>query len=204
MALTSLVQASNASSCGNFFLRSWASRKNIVPCIKVAAQDALEIFPDQAFDYGSCAGGMVLIVAYRRRAHTPDIAILAIFSPARLIGLHGGAGTDREFEIIQDGLAMLPDPVEHLHNLSNAHLKAVQGVQQLSELPNGQTHHRAQRGDQTGQSYSNTSLPKHFCTQLYWCFVPFLAPGAPAFENLMVGHLDRGWEWHIDHLAHPR
>jgi hypothetical protein len=45
---------------------------------------------------------------------------------------------------MEHGLGMRNESVEHLHDFSNAHLKAVQGVQEFPNLPNGQTHHRAQ------------------------------------------------------------
>lgn len=123
---------------------------DIVARVKIAAQHALELVADHLFDHFSRTGVMVFIVAHGGRTHAPDRAVRAIFAPARFIGLHGGARTDRAFEIIQDGLGMLPHSVQDLHNLANAHLKAMQTVQQLADLANRQAHHRAQVRDTTG------------------------------------------------------
>jgi hypothetical protein len=91
--------------------------------------------------------------------------------------------------------------VEHLHDVSTADLKTVQGAHEFPTLPNGQTHHHAHGGNQTGQSNSHAPLTHHLCVHIDRRFVPCLAPGAPAFEQAMVGDLHRGrWET-IDHVS---
>ena len=71
---------------------------DVVAGIEVTAQDSTEVLSDQVLDHFSRSRVMVLIVAHRRRTDTPDEAILAIFSPPCLIGLHGRAGSDLLFE----------------------------------------------------------------------------------------------------------
>ena len=177
---------------------------DVVSGIKVAAQHALEILADQPFDDFPRAGVMVLVIAYRWRTHTPDISVETIFSPARLIGLHCWTRTDGGLEIVEHGLGMGNEAVKHLHHLSNAHLKAVQRTQEVPDLPNGQTHHRAQGGNQTGQSNPNAPLTQHICAQIHGRLMPFLTLRTPAFENPMMDDLHRRWRRKIDHLSHPR
>lgn len=99
---------------------------------------------------------------------------------------------------------MGPESVEDLHDLSNAYLTPVQGTHQFANLSNGQTHHRAQGGDQTAQPHAQPSLPKHLCMEIHRRFVPLATLRTPAFENAMVRHFDWWWGWHIDHLSHAR
>ncbi len=67
------------------------SRIHIVGGKEVRAQDPLEPFAEQVRHDLTASGVMVLVIAYRRRINTPDVAILAVFAPACLIGLHGWA-----------------------------------------------------------------------------------------------------------------
>src|SRR5439155_24980405 len=88
----------------------------------------------------------------------PDLAIDAVFSPPYLIGLDGRTGPDLPFERIKVGLHLVFEPVQQFHDLANADPHPVQGEQVHLDLSNGQTHHRAQRRDQTGQSHADASL----------------------------------------------
>jgi hypothetical protein len=56
---------------------------DVVAGVKIAAQDSLELVADQLLDHFPSAGVMVLVVAHRGSAHTPDVSIEAIFSPSR-------------------------------------------------------------------------------------------------------------------------
>ena len=67
---------------------------DIVGGEEVSAQHPLEAFTEQVLDHLTASGVMVLVVAQLRRTHTPDVAIAAIFSPPRFIGLHGWAGAN--------------------------------------------------------------------------------------------------------------
>src|SRR5581483_6791031 len=77
---------------------------DVVARVKVAAQHARELLADQAFDHFPCPRVMIFVVSALWGADAPDVAILAIFSPARFIGLHRGAGSDVRFDLIEGGL----------------------------------------------------------------------------------------------------
>jgi hypothetical protein len=73
------------------------------PCRDVASQHALGGFPMHRCDDVSGMGVMRLVIPHRWGANAPDISIEAIFSPARLIGVHRRARTDRGLEIVEQG-----------------------------------------------------------------------------------------------------
>src|SRR5258708_40085098 len=93
---------------------------NVVPCIEVASQHALEGLPKQLFDHFSSTGVMILVISHGWGTHTPDISIEAIFSPSRFIGLHRPTRPDRGLEIVGQGLGMRTDAVGDLHDFSHA------------------------------------------------------------------------------------
>jgi len=133
---------------------------------------------------------MVFVVAHSWGTHTPNVAIDAIFSPARLIGLDRGTGADLCLEIIKHGLSMMPDPVEPFHDLACAHKKPMQISHALSQLLNGQAHQSAQVGDHTGKSHSDAPLPKYLLMQVHWRFMrhdPSEATRQPARESRRYG-----------------
>src|SRR5258708_14890837 len=101
---------------------------------------------------------MVLIIADARRADTPDVAIEAVFSPSRLIGLHRRTGTDLPFERIEMRLHLVFEPMQQLYDLSTADPHPMQRDQVRLDLSNGQTHPPAQRGDHAGQSHAQTAF----------------------------------------------
>ncbi|HEU5380850.1 MAG TPA: hypothetical protein VFV38_35960 [Ktedonobacteraceae bacterium] len=102
---------------------------NVVPCIEVASQHALEGFPKQLFDHFSGTGVMILVISHSWGTHTPERSIEAIFSPSRFISLHRRTRTDRGLEIVEQGLGMRTDAVEYLHDFSSAHLHSMQAEQ---------------------------------------------------------------------------
>src|SRR2546421_1405711 len=176
----------------------------VVAGIKVTAEHSAKVRPDQALDDFPTTGMMVLIIANAGRADTPDVAIAAIFSPPRLIGLHRRTGADLPFERLEVGLHLFFESMEQLHNLSNADRDPMQGEQIGLDLSNGQTHERAQGGDQTGQAHPNASLTDHLLVQVHRSFIPAVAPCTPALVDPMVRDL-YGWgRWHIDNLAAAR
>lgn len=144
---------------------------------------------------------VVFVIPDGRGGNTPDVSVQAIFSPARLIGLHRWTRTEGGLEIIEHRLGMRDEAVEDLNDLSNAHLNPVQRVQQRANLPHGQTHHRAQGGNQTGQSHPNAPLTQHRCVEIHRRFMPFLTPRTPTFEDAMFGdfHWDRSRK--INHFS---
>src|SRR5258708_24806729 len=95
------------------------------------------------------------------RADTPYVATEAVFSPSRLIGLHRRTGTDLPFERIEMRLHLGFEPMQQLYDLSTADPHPMQGEQVRLDLSNGQTHHRAQRGNQASQSPVQTALTAH-------------------------------------------
>src|SRR5713101_850278 len=100
---------------------------DIVATIEVTAKHAAVVLADQLFDDFPFSRMMVLKIADAGRGDTPDVAIRAIFSPPRLIGLHRWTGADLPFERIQLGLPLGFEPVEEFHNLSTADRDPVQG-----------------------------------------------------------------------------
>src|SRR5437868_10683595 len=99
---------------------------DIVCGIKIAAQHALEVLPDQLLDDFSGPRMMVFVIANGGRGDAPDIAVDAIFSPSGFICLHRRAGADLGFEGLEHGLRILPDPMQQFHELPKTDLKAVQ------------------------------------------------------------------------------
>jgi hypothetical protein len=148
---------------------------DVVRSIKIAAQHPLKLLTNQAFDHLPRPRVMILVVAHHWRADAPNVAIFAIFSPPRFIGLHGRAGSDLGQELIQHRLSMRSDAVKQFHHLSHADLEAMECVQELTDLSNGQTQAGAQIGDHAGKPYANASLPKDFLMQIDGRFLPFLA-----------------------------
>ncbi len=109
----------------------------IVGGIEVAAQHTLEAFPQQLLDHLTASGMMVLIVADGAGTHTPDVAILAIFSPPRFIGLDGGAGPNLLLERCHEEVQLIGSAVQQLHDFSTADLQPMQGGQVGLDLPHG-------------------------------------------------------------------
>src|SRR2546421_10797601 len=108
----------------------------IVAGIEVAAEHAAVVLADQLFDHFPFSPMMVLKIADVRRGDTPDVAIGAIFSPPRLIGLQRWTGADLPFERSQLGLHLGCEPMQQLHNLSTADRDSVQGEQVGLDLSN--------------------------------------------------------------------
>ena len=167
------------------------SLMDVVAGIKVTAEHTPKVIPDQARDDFSCPRVMVLIIADAGSGDTPDVAIGAIFSPPRLIGLDRRTGADLHFECIQLGLHLVFESVEQFHNLSAADRDPMQREQVRLDLSNGQTHHRAHCGDQTGQSHSDASLTYYLLMQVHRGFIPFLASCTPSLVDPMLR--DRHW-----------
>ena len=173
----------------------------IVAGIEVAAEHADVVRADQLFDHFPFSRMMVLKIADVGRGDTPDVAIRAVFSPPRLIGLHRWTSADLHFERSQLGLHLGFEPMQQLHNLSTADRDPVQREQVDLDLSNGQSHHRAQCGDQTGQSHSQASLTDHLLLHVQRRFIPVVALCTPPLVDPMLRHLD-GWRWgHINDLS---
>src|SRR5712691_352121 len=177
---------------------------DVVPCIKVTAKDSAEVLADQLFDHFPPTRMMVFIIATAWGTYCPDVAIEAIFSPPRFIGLDRWTRADRRFERIEAGLHVGFEPVEQLHNLSTADRDPVQREQVRLNLSNGQSHHRAQGGDQTGQSHSEASLTDHLLMQVQRGFMPFLTARTPALVDPMFRHLNWRRRRNIDDLSAAR
>ena len=99
---------------------------HIVRGIEVRAQDPLEAFAHQVLDDLTASGVMVLVIAHPRRIHTPDVAILAIFAPAGLIGLHGRAGANLLLEGGHRWVQLGLGPMQQFDDLPTADLEAMQ------------------------------------------------------------------------------
>src|SRR5258708_10448753 len=117
----------------------------VVAGIEVTAKHPAVVLTDQLFDHFPATRMMVLLLADAGRAGTPDVAIEAVFAPPRLIGLHRRTGTDLPFERSEVRLHLVFEPVQQLHDLSNADPLPVQGEQVRLDLSNWRTHPRAKR-----------------------------------------------------------
>src|SRR5450755_1840438 len=85
---------------------------DVVARVEIAAQHSLEGLAEQFFDHVSAARMVVLVIANGGGGHTPDIAILAVFSPSRFIGLHGGTGADLGLEVSEQRLGRRVDAMQ--------------------------------------------------------------------------------------------
>src|SRR6266568_4880987 len=115
----------------------------VVACIEITAEYAAEVLTDELFDHFPSTRVMVLKIADARRGDTPDVAIDAIFSPPRLIGLHRRTGADLPFERSEMRLQLCFDPVQQFHHPSTADPDPMQREQVRLDLSNRQTHHCA-------------------------------------------------------------
>jgi hypothetical protein len=124
------------------------SLMDIVTSIKVTAEHSPVVIADEGFDDFPSTRMMILVIANGWGARRPDVAILPIFSPPRLIHLQGWTRSDLHFEGIQVRLHLLFEPMEHLHNFSTADGDPVHSEQVRLDLANGQTHEQAQGRNQ--------------------------------------------------------
>src|SRR5579885_14946 len=145
---------------------------------------------------------MILVVAQRWSRRTPEVAILAIFSPPGFVRLHGGAGSNLPFDRFQDRLGMLDHAVQQLHDLPRTDLASIEDEQQRPNVPHRQAHERTQQGNQAAQADADPSLPQGLLMQIYRGLVPLLTLRAPAFENPMMDHLDWLRLRQLDHFSH--
>src|SRR5260370_42301224 len=107
---------------------------DIVSGIKIAAQHALEVLPDQLLDHLSAPRMVIFIIPDCRCGDAPDISVDAIFSPAGFIRLHRSAGSDCCLEGSEHGLRILRDPMQQFPELPKTHLKAEEISQHVPNL----------------------------------------------------------------------
>src|SRR5260370_8290038 len=86
---------------------------DVVSCVEIASKHSLKVLPDQLLDHFPCPRVMVFVVPHGRGTHAPDVAILAVFSPSRLIPLDRGPGRDLSLVSSRHVLSLLPDPHPH-------------------------------------------------------------------------------------------
>src|SRR5689334_19238637 len=96
----------------------------IVGSVEVRAENPLEALSEQVLHDLTASRVMVLVIAHRRRIHTPDVAVLAIFAPTCLIGLHGWAGANLLLERCYQWLQVAFGPVQQFDDLPATDLKA--------------------------------------------------------------------------------
>src|SRR5205807_9037587 len=89
----------------------------IVASIKITAQHALIVLPNELLDHFPATRMMVFVITNAGGGKAPDVAIAAIFSPSGFIRLHRWTGTDGDFEAIEDGLCILLDAVQEFCQL---------------------------------------------------------------------------------------
>src|SRR5579875_2825230 len=136
---------------------------DVVAPIEVAAQYPWKIVADQLLDDFPGPGVMIFIIADLRGTHAPDVAILAIFSPGRFIGLDGRTGSNLPFESVKMRLDSSHQTVKQFADLSRTDRYPIQRGQQSADLSHWQPHHRAQGGNQAHQADAEPSLPQHLC-----------------------------------------
>src|ERR1700676_5636943 len=175
---------------------------DVLSAVEITAEHSLKNLPDQSLDHLSTARMMVLVIADTRRRDAPDVAVEPIFPPSRFICLHCRTGADSAFERVQLGLQVVLKPMQHLHDLSDADRQPVKGLHVQLDLPNGQTHHRAQGGDQTGEPHANAPLAYHVLIHIHRSLMPFLTSCTPALGDLMMNHLNRCRRGNINDLSY--
>src|SRR5947209_20301603 len=99
----------------------------IVAGIKITAQHALIVGPNELLDHFPATRMMVFVIANPGGGNAPDGAIAAIFSPAGFIRLHRWTGTDGGFEAIEHGLGRVLDAMQEFCQLPATSLKPMQG-----------------------------------------------------------------------------
>ena len=104
---------------------------------EVRAENPLEAFAQQVLDDLTASGVMVLVVAHRRRTHTPDVAVLALFSPPCFIGLHGRAGANLLLERSEQWFQVCFGPVQQFDDLPATDLEPMQGGEIGLDLSHG-------------------------------------------------------------------
>src|SRR5260370_3254260 len=177
---------------------------DVVCGVEVTSKHSLKVLANQCFDHLPPTRMMILILANAGSGDAPDVAIGAIFSPSRLIGLHRWTGADLPFERIELGLHLVFQTMQQLDDFSTADRHLMDRLQVALDLPNGQAHHRWKGGDQTAQPDAYASLSKHLIVQIHWRFVPFLTPGTPPFVDAVFGDLYWRRGWHIDDFSLTR
>src|SRR5437660_5807069 len=88
------------------------SLMDVVASVEVEASHSLKVLPYQLLDHFSGTGVMGLIIANAGRRDAPDVAIDAIFPPARFIGLDRRTGANPGLELLKQGVQLLLDAIE--------------------------------------------------------------------------------------------
>src|SRR6266536_2160075 len=177
---------------------------DVISAVEITAEHSLKVLPDQSFDHLSPARMMVLVIADTRRRDAPDVAVEPIFPPSGFICLHCRTGADSAFQRVQLGLQVVLEPMQHLYDLSDADREPVKGLHVHLDLPNGQTHHRAQGSNHTGEPHANAPLAYHLLLHIHRSLMPFLTSCTPTLVDLMMAHLHRCWRGNINDLSHTR
>src|ERR1022692_2933800 len=94
------------------------SLMDIVACIEVTAEHSNEVFANKFLHHRPATSMMVLIVTNSWGTRCPNVAILSVFSPSRLIHLQSRAGSDLRFEHIETRLHLFFQPMLEVNNRS--------------------------------------------------------------------------------------
>src|SRR3712207_1317 len=147
---------------------------------------------------------VVFVVAHGLRpcrTEAPDKAVLAIFSPARLIAMQDRTGPCLLLELLQRRAGAPPHPVQHADNGTGAQRQ----VMERGEIALDGAHREAQSGAQLGkqarQADADAPLPQHRRALIQARTPPPLTARTPSFAQLVFDHLHGRWWRQLNDLA---
>lgn len=133
----------------------------------------------------------------------PDVAIVPVLAPARLIGMHHGSLPHLRANLRNGGRPPLRHPIQEVDNLAHTDAQAVPIGQIALDHADGQAQGRAQVGDERGNADSQAALAQHLLTQVQLGLVPPVACRTPPVVDAVLAHDDGGRRRQLDHLALP-
>src|SRR5579875_2315640 len=91
----------------------------VVAAVEVADHHALKRLPEHFARHQTRSAPIIEKVAQCRRRKTPEIAVLAVFAPAGLVGMHERTAAHLIPKLLAERLTTLCDPLQHGRDLSS-------------------------------------------------------------------------------------
>src|SRR5215217_4797163 len=176
----------------------------IVAAVEIAHQMAREFATQDAFHHRLPTAVIIFIVAYRLltgRTEGPNVAILAILTPAGLVGMQDRAGARLLLERVDLALQRPPYRMQQFNHFAGADGQLMNQPQIGLDAAHRQAQRQGQKRHQAGNARADPALPEDLSAQVKLRAAPGVAVSAPAFDDVMLDNLDRhGWR-QLDHLA---